>query len=335
MLPLPTFPKFPDFLVYATACLALVSLGLNAHAAWPDDKAITLVVPYTAGGSVDTNARLIAGKLSDRLGQSVVVENVAGAGGAIGAARVAGATPDGYTLVVGPDSVMVIGKLVNPQAFRFDPLTDLTPVVHVDSAPMVLVASPELPVDTWQDFVKLARANPQTYSYATSGVGTTLHLAMEQIKQRENLDIAHVPYRGGAQMVTDVSGNHIHLAMLIGTTAIPQVQGRRVKALGVTDDKRLAVLPDVPAFGEMPSLAGFSMLSWTGIFAPAGTPAAIVQRLNAELRAVLADPEVQSNMRERGVLPGTGSPQAFGQFIQREFVRNQKILETIAIDAGS
>jgi len=322
-------------LMHAAAVVTALSAPLiaaSAHAAWPDDKAITLIVPYTAGGSVDTNARLIAGKLSDRLGQSVVVENVAGAGGAIGVGRAAGMAPDGYTLVVGPDSVMVIGKLVNPEAFRFDPLTDLTPVARVDSAPMVLVGSPELPADNWADFVKLARAHPQTYSYATSGVGTTLHLAMEQIKQREGIEIAHVPYRGGAQMVTDVSGNHIHLAMLIGTTAIPQVQGKRVKALGITDSKRLAVLPDVPAFGEMPSLAGFSMLSWTGLFVPAGTPQAIVQRLNAEVNAVLADPEVQASMAERGVIAGSGSAEAFARFMQDEFARNQQILNTLNID---
>jgi len=322
-------------LMHAAAVVTALSATLiaaSAHAAWPDDKAITLIVPYTAGGSVDTNARLIAGKLSDRLGQSVVVENVAGAGGAIGVGRAAGMAPDGYTLVVGPDSVMVIGKLVNPEAFRFDPLTDLTPVARVDSAPMVLVGSPELPADNWADFVKLARAHPQTYSYATSGVGTTLHLAMEQIKQREGIEIAHVPYRGGAQMVTDVSGNHIHLAMLIGTTAIPQVQGKRVKALGITDSKRLAVLPDVPAFGEMPSLAGFSMLSWTGLFVPAGTPQAIVQRLNAEVNAVLADPEVQASMAERGVIAGSGSAEAFARFMQGEFARNQQILSTLNID---
>jgi len=319
----------------AALAATTVCIAASAHAAWPDDKAITLIVPYTAGGSVDTNARLIAGKLSGRLGQSVVVENVAGAGGAIGVGRAAAAAPDGYTLVIGPDSVMVIGQLVNPEAFRFDPLKDLTPVARIDSAPMVLVGSPELPADNWSDFVKLARAHPQTYSYATSGVGTTLHLAMEQLKQREGIEVAHVPYRGGAQMVTDVSGAHIDLAMLIGTTAIPQVQGKRVKALGITDSKRLAILPEVPAFGEMPSLAGFSMLSWTGIFVPAGTPDAMVRRLNAELNTVLTDPEVQASMRERGVLPGSGSPEAFAQFMQQEFTRNQQLLNTLSLEKDS
>jgi len=318
----------------ASAC-ATTLITASAHAAWPDDKAITLIVPYTAGGSVDVNARLIGTKLSERLGQSVVVENVAGAGGAIGVARAAAAAPDGYTLVIGPDSVMVIGKLVNPEAFRFDPLTDLTPVARIDSAPMVLVGSPALPADNWADFVKLAKANPQTYNYATSGVGTTLHLAMEQLKQREGIDVTHVPYRGGAQMVTDVSGNHIDLAMLIGTTAIPQVQGKRVKALGITDSKRLPILPDVPAFGEMPALVGFSMLSWTGMFVPTGTPDAVVQRLNTELNAVLADPQVQDNMRERGVLAGSGSPQEFAQFMQREFARNQQLLKSLNLNEDS
>jgi len=320
---------------YVLAAFFVALINPSAHAAWPDDKAITLIVPYTAGGSVDVNARLIAGKLADSLGQSIVVENVAGAGGAIGVGRAAAAAPDGYTLVVGPDSVIAIGKLVNPQAFRFDPLTDLAPVARIDSAPMVLVASPALPVASWEDFVKLAKANPQAYSYATSGVGTTLHLAMEQIKQRAGISVAHVPYRGGAQIVTDVSGNHIDLAMLISTTAMPHVQAGRVKALGMTDSQRLAVLPDVPAFGEMPSLTGFSLLSWTGVFAPAGTPQAIIERLNSALNAVLTDPEVRSSMLERGVLPGSGSAQAFGQFIAREFARNQTLLETVNIQENS
>jgi len=302
-----------------------------AQAAWPAGKAITLIVPYSAGGSVDFNARLVATKLGERLKQSVVVENVAGAGGVIGVAKAAAAAPDGYTLVAGPDSVMAIGRLINPAAFKFDPLKDLAPVGMLNTAPMVLVARPGLPAQNWAEFVKLAKAAPGKYNYATSGVGTVLQLAMELIKQREGLFITHVPYRGGAQIATDVIGNQIDLAMLVSTSAIPHVAGGRLKALGVTGAKRLEALPQVPAFGEMPGLKGYSMLSWTGIFAPAKTPAPVVQRLNEELNAVLKDPEVRAKLIEQGAQPGSGSAEDLGKFVRTEAARNQKIVQAANI----
>ena len=302
-----------------------------AQAAWPAGKAITLIVPYSAGGSVDFNARLVATKLGERLKQSVVVENVAGAGGVIGVAKAANAAPDGYTLVAGPDSVMAIGRLINPAAFKFDPLKDLAPVGMLNTAPMVLVARPGLPAQNWAEFVRLAKAAPGKYNYATSGVGTVLHLAMELIKQREGIFVTHVPYRGGAQIATDVIGNQIDLAMLVSTSAIPHINGGRLKALGVTSAKRLDSLPNVPAFGEMPGLKGYSMLSWTGIFAPARTPAPVVQRLNEELNAVLKDPEVRAKLEEQGALPGSGSPEELGRFVQAEYARNQKIVQAANI----
>ena len=302
-----------------------------AQGAWPAAKPITLIVPYSAGGSVDFNVRLVATRLGERLKQSVVVENVAGAGGVIGVAKAVNAAPDGYTLVAGPDSVMAIGRLINPAAFKFDPLKDLAPVGMLNTAPMVLVARPGLPVQNWADFVKLAKASPGKYNYATSGVGTVLQLAMELVKQREGLFVTHVPYRGGAQIATDVIGNQIDLAMLVSTSAIPHVTGGRLKALGVTSATRLGALPQVPAFGEQPGLKGYSMLSWTGIFAPAKTPAPIVQRLNEELNAVLQEPEVRAKLVEQGALPGSGSAQDLGRFVQAEFVRNQKIVQTANI----
>ncbi|WP_399697264.1 Bug family tripartite tricarboxylate transporter substrate binding protein [Xenophilus sp.] len=318
-------------LALAALLAAALPGGAFAQAAWPAGKAITLIVPYSAGGSVDFNARLVATKLGERLKQSVVVENVAGAGGVIGVAKAANAAPDGYTLVAGPDSVMAIGRLINPAAFKFDPLKDLAPVGMLNTAPMVLVARPGLPAQNWAEFVRLAKAAPGKYNYATSGVGTVLHLAMELIKQREGIFVTHVPYRGGAQIATDVIGNQIDLAMLVSTSAIPHVAGGRLKALGETDVKRLKALPQVPAFGEMPGLKGYSMLSWTGIFAPAKTPAPVVQRLNEELNAVLKDPEVRAKLEEQGALPGSGSAEELGKFVQAEAERNQKIVQAANI----
>jgi len=315
-------------LLAAALCAALPTAAL-AQAAWPAAKPITLIVPFTAGGSVDVNARLVAQRLGERLKQSVVVENVAGAGGAIGVAKAVNAAPDGYTLVAGPDSAIAIGKLVNPSAFRFDPLKDLAPVGLLNTAPMVLVARPGLEAQTFSDFVKLAK--PGKYNYATSGVGTVLQLAMELLKERSGIFVTHVPYRGGAQIATDVIGEQVDLAMLVSTSAIPHVNGKRLKALGITGTKRLAALPNVPTFDEMPGLKGFDMVSWTGIFAPAKTPPAVVAHINQELNAVLQEEGVRSKLVEQGALPGSGTPESFAKFVQAEYARNQKIVQTANI----
>src|SRR5688572_16387447 len=207
----PTMPSIKKPFALATLLAAALPGAVLAQAAWPTAKPITLIVPYSAGGSVDYNARLVATRLAERLKQSVVIENVSGAGGAIGVAKAVNAAPDGYTLVVGPDSAIAIGRLVNPSAFKFDPLKDLTPVGMLNTAPMVLVARPGLEAQTYADFVKLAKAKPGAYNYATSGVGTVLQLAMELLKQRSGIFVTHVPYRGGAQIATDVIGNQVDL----------------------------------------------------------------------------------------------------------------------------
>ena len=311
--------------------LLLVGVAQAQAPAWPTARPITLIVPYTAGGSVDFVARLVATKLGERLKQSVVIENVSGAGGAIGVAKAVNAAPDGYTLVVGPDSVIAIGKLVNPAAFKFDPLKDLAPVGMLNTAPMVLVARPGFPAKDFNEFVKLAKANPGKYSYATSGVGTVLQLAMELLKERTGIFVTHIPYRGGAQIANDVIGNQVDLAMLVSASATPHINSKSLKAFGVTGGKRLESLPDVPAFGEMPGLKGYAMVSWTGVFAPVQTPAAIVTRLNQELNAVLQEADVRTKLREQGALPGSGTAEDLGRFAQEEFARNQKIVRAANI----
>ena len=314
------------------AVLPLFVAGLaQAQApAWPAAKPITLIVPYSAGGSVDFISRMVATRLGERLKQSVVIENVSGAGGAIGVAKAAAAAPDGYTIVAAPDSTIAIGKLVNPAAYKFDPLKDLTPVGMLNTAPMVLVARPGLPVKSYDDFVKLAKASPGKYSYATSGVGTVLHLATELLKQRSGIFVTHIPYRGAAQIATDVIGEQVDTAMLISAGALPgYIQSGKLKALGVTGTKRLESLPGVPTFDEMPGLKGYSMVAWTGIYAPARTPAPIVARINQELNAVLAEPEIRAKLQEQGALPGTGSAEELGRFAQAEYARNQKVVQGV------
>lgn len=314
------------------AALPILAIGF-AHAqtpAWPAAKPITLIVPYSPGGSVDFIARLIATRLGERLKQSVVIENVSGAGGAIGVARAVAAAPDGYTIVAAPDSTIAIGKLVNPAAYKFDPLKDLVPVGMMNTAPMVLVARPGLGVSSYADFVKLAKASPGKTSYATSGVGTVLHLAMELLKQRSGIFVTHIPYRGAAQIATDVIGEQVDTAMLISSGTLPgHIQSGKLKALGVTGTTRLSSLPNVPTFDEMPGLKGYSMVAWTGIFAPARTPAPVVSRINQELNAVLNDPEVRAKLQDQGALPGSGSAEDLGRFAQTEYARNQKIVQGV------
>ena len=322
-----TLPRRRAFVFALLLACGLPAATRAQPAPWPAARPITLIVPYSAGGSVDYIARLVATRLAERLGQSVVIENVTGAGGAIGVGKAVGAAPDGYTLVVGPDSAIAIGRLINPAAFRFDPLTELAPVALLNTAPMVLVARPGLPVEHFADFVTLAKAAPDRYNYATSGVGTVLQLAMELLKQRAGISVMHVPYRGGAQIATDVIGNQVDLAMLISTSAIPHVKNHSMKALGVTSRERLEALPDVPAFDEMRGLEGYSMLSWSGIFAPAKTPADIVDRLNREINAVLQDGEVRAKLQEQGARPGSGSAAELGRFAHAEYARNREIVK--------
>ena len=314
-----------------SACALLLPPVTQAQPAWPAARPITLVVPFTAGGSVDFAGRLIASKLSERLKQSVVVENVAGAGGAVGVGKVAQAAPDGYTLLVGPDSPIVIGKLVNPAGYRFDPIADLAPVVLLNTAPMVLVARPGLQVRDFADFVRLAKASPGKYSYATSGVGSLMQLTTELLKKQNGIFVTHIPYRGGSQIVSDVIGNQVDLAMLSSTSAIAQIKANRLVALGVTDGRRIPALPDVPSFAEMPATKGFAVSSWIGLFAPARTPDAVVERLNRELNEILKLDDVKARFAEQGAQSGGGSSAEFDRFVKAEYARNKGIVESAGI----
>jgi tripartite-type tricarboxylate transporter receptor subunit TctC len=232
---------------------------------------------------------------------------------------------------MGADSPVAIARLINPAAVRYDALKDLAPVGLVNTAPMVLVARSGLPVNTLADVIKLAREKPGQLSYATSGVGTVLHLAMELIKEQGQVFITHVPYRGGAQIVTDVVGNQVDLAMLVSVTATPNVLARKMKAIAVTDSKRLATLPDVPTVAETPGFKGFDVVTWTGLFAPARTPPAIVERLNHELNEVLRSDEMRARMQEQGAVGGSGSSAEFAKFVQREQERYARIVKAANI----
>jgi tripartite-type tricarboxylate transporter receptor subunit TctC len=317
--------------LFLLAAFGAAALSAQAQPAWPSAKAITLIVPFSAGGSVDATARLIGQKLGERLKQSVVIENLAGAGGVIGVAKVVQAAPDGYMLVLGADSPIAIARLVTPASVKYDPLKDLAPIGLVTTAPMVIVARPGLAANSLAEVLELARAQPGKLSYGTSGIGTVLQLAMETLKERAKVDIVHVPYRGGAQIVTDVIGNQLDLAVLVSISAGPHIVARRIKGIAVTSDKRVASLPDVPTVAETAGLKGFDVVAWTGLFAPARTPPAIVERLGRELDAVLRSEEVRDKLAEQGAVPGSGSPSAFAAFVEREQERYARIVKAANI----
>jgi tripartite-type tricarboxylate transporter receptor subunit TctC len=290
-----------------------------------------MIVPFTPGGNVDFAARLVAARLRDTLKQSVVIENVPGAGGIIGVTRAVAAAPDGYTLLVGVDSPISIAPFVTPSAVKYDSLKDLAPIGLINAAPMILLARPGLPADSFAELVKLARAQPGKLSYATSGVGTVLHLAMERVKQQAGIDVLHVPYKGGAPIITDLIGNQVDLAMLVTIATLPQVKAGKVKALGITTPQRLPGSPEIPALAEYPALKGFDMVAWTGLFAPAKTPAPIVERLNRELNDALASPEVGGKFEEQGAILRRISPAEFAAFLRQEQADYKKIVEAAGI----
>ncbi len=306
----------------ATPALLALAAPLQAQPGYPG-RPITLVVPYPAGGSADILARTVGQKLGERLGQTVVVENRAGAGTAIGAKFVAGAAPDGYTLLLGT----VSSQAINPAMSKvgYDPLKDFTPVAPLASIPFVLVAHPSLPARTVADVVALARAKPGELSYASAGLGTSNHLAGELLASAAQVRLLHVPYKGSAPALNDVAAGHVPLMFDLMATALPQVQSGKVKALAVTGRKRSALLPDVPTAIES-GLAGYDVTAWFGVFAPAGLPRPVLERLNTEIAAVIRTPDMQKRLRELGADPEEAGIEAYADFGRREAGRWSEVV---------
>jgi tripartite-type tricarboxylate transporter receptor subunit TctC len=298
---------------------------------WPTAKPITVIVPFPPGGNVDFSARVFATRLGERLKQSVVVENVAGAGGIVGVQKAVQAPADGYTLLVGVDSPISIARFVTSSAVRYDSLRDLAPIGMLNAAPMIILAKPALEANSFAEFAKLARAQPGKLNYATSGVGTVLHLAMERVKTLAGIDVVHVPYKGGAQIVSDLIGNQIDTAMLVTVATLPQVKSGKIKALAVTTAQRAPQAPEIPALAETPELKGFDMVAWTGLFAPAKTPAAIVERVNHELNDALASPDVGGKFEEQGAVLRRYTPAEFAAYLRKEQADYEAIVRAAGI----
>jgi tripartite-type tricarboxylate transporter receptor subunit TctC len=302
----------------------------NAQIPWPN-KPVTIIVPYSAGGSLDTTTRLIAQRLSERLGQSVLVENVTGAGGSVGIMKAIQSSPDGYTLLMAGDAPLNTSTAAGAPIYKHDMLKELTPIALVNTAPMVLVAHPSLKANSLTELLAFAKAKPGVLNYASSGIGTVPHLATEMVKQAAKIHMVHIPYRGGTQIANDVVGNQIDLAMLINASAAPYIKAKTIKPLAVTSDKRLSTMPDVPSVSETPGLQGFNVVSWAGLYAPANVSNAIATRLNKEIDDILKTDVVKNRFTDFGAVTGGGSALAFVSFIENDRARFTQILKTVSI----
>jgi len=305
--------------------LGLIALGFAGEAvgqSYPS-KNVRIVVPFPAGGGVDTMARILGTKLSDRLGQTVLVEHKPGAGGNIGADVVAKSPPDGYTVLL-----TVNGLSASPALYRslpFDPLKAFEPITQVAASQFVLVGSPKLEAKTLQDVIALARAKPGKLNYGSSGIGAPLHMQAEMFKHGAGLDIAHIPYRGDAPMLTALLAGDIDIGFMPVGTGVAQVQSGAVKGLAVTGRKRLKALPDLPTFAEA-GVKGLEDGSWYGLFAPAGTPRDIVVRLQKDMAEVLKSPDVIQRISVTGNEPVGSTPDEFAAFFKADVAKFAKVV---------
>jgi tripartite-type tricarboxylate transporter receptor subunit TctC len=316
--------------VLACAAFAMaVPLAARAQSSDYPSKPITLVVGYPPGGSTDLTARTLAAELARRLGQPVVVDNVGGAGGTLGAQKVAQAAPDGYTLLLGTNNEMAIAKLVNP-AVRFDAQRDFTPIGRIASQPMVLVASSKTGVKNVNDFLAQVKKNPGKFSYGSSGVGTALHLAGEMVKESAGLFVVHIPYRGVAPLTNDLVGAQLEFGVFVLSSGLPHIRSGRVVALGTTEAKRSQAAPDIPALAEHPALNKVDISSWFGLWGPANLPAATQQRLQQALADTLATAEVRKKLEDAGATmapSGAALAPALAQFQAAEIQKYRRIVD--------
>lgn len=307
-------------LLMAAACLVPLS---TAHAQAYPEKPIRLVVPWPAGGGADTVGRAVAQALTLELGKSVFVENIAGAGGNIGTQQFVRSAPDGYTLLLATSSTNV----ANPYLYKkvgFDPIKDFTPVASVAMLSSVLVVPTSSPFKSPKDIIAAAQAAPGTLLYGSGGVGASAHLAGELFNSVSKIDITHVPYKGSGPALTDVMGGQIN--MMFDTGAFPHIKGGKIRALAVAAEKRHPLIPDVPTFEEL-GIKGMIMNAWYGVAAPAGTPAAVVAKVNQAVEHALKSGELSKRLTDIGAEVRGGTPEAFATFWRNELVRYEKLVK--------
>jgi tripartite-type tricarboxylate transporter receptor subunit TctC len=281
---------------------------------WPA-KQVNLIVPFSAGGTTDLFGRLLAQHMHQKFGQPFIVENRAGAGGNLGAAAVAKAAPDGYTFLVGTVSTHAINPFIYTK-LPYDTVKDFQPVSLIARLPNILVVHPSLPAKNVQELIAYLKANPDKMSYGSSGVGTSIHLAAELFKIKTGTTMTHVPFRSSGDIMNNLTGGHINLAFDNITLAWPQVKAGNLRALAVSSTERSAIAPDVPTVAD--TIPGFEATSWHGVFAPAGTPKPIVDKMAAEMKRILELPDVKEKLFEIGAVASPMTPEDFAKFIDGE-----------------
>jgi tripartite-type tricarboxylate transporter receptor subunit TctC len=302
-------------LVLFTA-LALAAIASAARAEDYPSRPIRLVVPYAAGGGADSVARIVAKRVSETIGQPIVIENRGGAGSIIGTELVNKSDPDGYTLLLGQSGPISI----NPAVYKklpYDPLKDFAPVTMTTAYPYIMVVNPTLGVKSLKEFVALAARKPGELNYGTTGVGAANHLVTELFDSKAGIKMTHIPYRGTALAVADLLAGQVQVVFADPITALPQINAGTLLALAVTSKERSPVAPQLPTISES-GYPGFDAIAWHGILAPANTPPAIVQKLNAEIVAALKDPETRALLEKQAMQTVGNSPEAFARFIRED-----------------
>ena len=316
-------------LFFALFCAgALAQTAASGPAPAYPVKPIRMVVPFPAGASSDVVGRMLGQKVSEQLGQPVVTDNRAGAGGNLGIEIAAKAPPDGYTIVLATASIAVSPSLY--ANLGYDAIRDLAPVARVASIPNILLVHPSVPARSLREFIRLARERPGKLNFGSGGAGTTNHLANELLKHLEKIDIVHVPYKGVSQAMTAMMSGEVDEVVMPVTTAIPQIRAGKVRALAVLSEQRIATLPDVPTAKEA-GVDGFIMPVWYGMFAPAATPRDIVSRLNREITRALEAADVRERLAAMDVEPWPGTPEQLGELLRTDIERYRAIVRSAGL----
>jgi len=298
---------------------------LPAVAAEYPDHPVRMIVPFTPAGATDMLARLVGERLGAKLGQSVVIDNRAGAGGNVGAEIAARAAPDGYTLLMGPASIYAISATLYPR-LGYDLAKDLTPVSLVANVPHVLLVNNDLPVKSVPELIQFAKKKPGELNIASQGSGTVSHLEAELLKHMAGIEMLHVPYRGSAPAILDLIGGRVHVMFDSIASALPHIRAGKLRAIAVASNTRSSLLPNMPTVAE--SLPGYSAHSWLGIFVPAGTPQSIVQRLQRDLVAAIDEPKTQARLVEAGFEPKSSTQQEFAKLVRDEMEKWRPVVKT-------
>jgi tripartite-type tricarboxylate transporter receptor subunit TctC len=307
----------------AALAAALLATGASAADSYPS-RPVKIIVPFAAGGPADVYARVLGARLEKALGQAFVIEDMPGGGSIVGTAAVAKSQPDGYTLLMMSNTHTVNESLIKDKPFQL--MRDFVPVAPINYSDLVLVVHPSVPVKTVKELIALAKAKPGVLNYASSGPGTPYHMAGELFKAMAGVNIVHIPYKGSSGARTDVLGGQVQMMFDAITTMAPHVEAGKVRALGTTGKVRSSVLPNVPTISEA-GVPGYEAVIWLGIMAPKGTPEAVVERLNAEIRKAVASPDLEAEWKKQGAVPMSMSPEEFDKYLQADIKKWARVVK--------